>query len=209
MVKIEGIYKGKERIGQELLADEKHFHVLMGNGNKEKFFQSIGEDIDFSLFMHHVKWARESNLGGYFFINVKPSTLVRYVDNIVHILSQKIVIEIREDALEERDIEKIKEIRKDFPFLLSIDDMGRGASNLDRVSELSPNFIKLDMEVIRKTPVSHLTLLVNFLRGFAPQSVLIAEKVETEQEYRMIKGAGIEIWQGWYERKCIFRSFKR
>ena len=200
MVKVEGIYRGKERFGQEILTDEKSFHVLMGNGNKEKFFQSLDEDIDFSLFIHHVNWAKKSNLGGFFFINIKPSTLVKYAREVIHVLSGKVVVEIREEVLSDDEIEEIKKLRADFPFLLSIDDMGRGASNLDRVGELSPNFIKLDMKIVKG--VAQLTLLVNFLKEFSPSSVLIAEKVETEREYRMVRGAGIKLWQGWYERKC-------
>ena len=203
MVKVEGIYRDTEKIGQEVLTDEKRFEVFMKNGNKDRFFRSIDEDIDFSLFIHHVNWARSSRMRGYFFINIKPSTLVKYSKEIVHILDGKIVVEIREDFLTDEEVEVIKNLRRDFPFLLSIDDMGRGASNLDRIKELLPNFIKIDIKIIES--VSQLTFFVSFLREFAPQSILIAEKVETEKDYRMVKGAGIELWQGWYERECLVR----
>lgn len=198
-MKVEGIYRDREKIGQEVLTDEKRFEVFMKNGNKERFFRSIDEGIDFSLFIHHVNWAKRSRMRGYFFINLKPSTLVKYSREIVHVLDRKIVVEIREDFLTDEEVEIIKRLREDFPFLLSIDDMGKGASNLDRVRELLPNFIKLDIKIIGS--VSQLTFFVSFLREFAPRSILIAEKVETEKDYRMIRGVGIKLWQGWYERQ--------
>jgi len=35
---------------------------------------------------------------------------------------------------------------------------------------------------------------------------LVAEKVETERELRMARGAGIELWQGYLERDLTFTT---
>jgi len=200
MVKVEGVYRGFRRIGQELLTDERQFELVMGNGNKEAFFRGINEDIDFSFFLHHLNWAKSQRLRGYTFINIKPSTLLKYAEEIKELTSfGKVVVEIREDSLESLEMDALVSMREDFPFLLSLDDMGRGASNLDRVMNLHPNFIKVDMKLFRSP--SELTIFTSFLKKYAPRSVLIAEKVETERELKMARGAGIEIWSGWYERK--------
>jgi len=204
MVKVEGIYRGGERIGQELLLNERGFELIVGNGNKNKFFDSIDEDIDFSLFLHHIRWAREMNLRGFIFVNIKPTTLIKYRKEIREIVKGKVVIELREDFVRGELFGEIVNFRKEFPFLLSLDDFGRGSSNLDRVAMLLPNFIKLDMSLVKS--VKDLANLVHFLRNFAKGSLFIAEKVEDEKVYRTARSVGIELWQGWYERKLFGSS---
>ena len=198
MVKVEGIYKGLEKIGQEVLLDGKGFELIFGSGKKEKFFESIDEDIDFSLFMHHVNWIQTNRLSGYSFVNLKPSTLIKYSREILRVIKGKIVVEMREDHMDNRELERIIRIRSDFPFLLSLDDFGRKSSNLDRIAHLNPNFVKIDLSLFSSG--RDLVYFVNFLRSYSRSSVLIAEKVENERHYRMIKGAGIKLWQGFYEK---------
>lgn len=204
MVKVEGIYKGLEKIGQEILLDDKGFELIVGNGKKEKFFDRLDEDIDFSLFLHHVNWVHESGIEGYSFINLKPSTLVKYGAEIIKAVKGKVVIEVREDYMSDKEIEEIIRIRSNFPFLLSIDDFGRRSSNLDRIAFLRPNFVKIDMSLFEST--KDLVYFASFLRNYSGGSVLIAEKVEDEKVYRMARGAGIEMWQGYYERELEVRS---
>ncbi len=201
MVKVEGIYRGLERVGQEVLLDEKGFEIIVGNGRKEKFFDRLDEDIDFSLFLHHVNWVYENGIGGYSFVNLKPSTLVKYGGEIIRAIKGKIVIEVREDHMGDKEIEEVVRIRSNFPFLLSIDDFGRRSSNLDRIALLEPNFVKVDMTLFRDA--KELVYFTSFLRSYSVRSVLIAEKVEDEKVYRMARGAGIELWQGYYERDLL------
>lgn len=199
MVKVEGIYRGFERVGQEVLLNERGFEVIIGNGRKEKFFERLDEEIDFSLFLHHVKWIRENRIGGYSFVNIKPSTLLRYREEITLAIDGKIVVEVREDHMSDEEIKELVKFRGNFPFLLSIDDFGRRSSNLDRIAFLKPNFVKVDMTLFRSPKeVIH---FVSFLRNYSERSVLIAEKVESEEVFRAVKGAGIDLWQGWYEKK--------
>ncbi len=201
MVKLEGIYKRDKKIGHEVLLNEKGLEVFMGNGKKEKFFDGIDEEIDFSLFLHHIRWVRKNRLPGYSFINIKPSTLVRYKKEIPYAVKGRIVIEIREDHIDSGDIGQIIELRENFPFLLSIDDFGRGSSNLDRIVKLRPNFIKLDMSLF--DGLKDLVRFTHFLSNYSSDSILIAEKVENEDLYRISNGAGIPLWQGWYEKKLL------
>ena len=203
MVKIEGIYKGKERIGQELLLDEKWFHMFFGrNGSKERFFEKLDEEVDFSLFLHYTDWIKKVKPSGFTFINIKPVTLIRFKDRIRNLLEGKVVLEVREDRLSEEEALEIAKIREDFPFLLSVDDFGRGASNLDRVAVLRPNFVKVDISLFSRS--KDLVNLVTFLKEYAgKRMVLIAEKVERKEDLRMARGAGIELWQGWYEREWL------
>ena len=92
-------------------------------------------------------------------------------------------------------LERLAEIRKEYMFLLSIDDFGVKASNIDRIRLLEPNFIKLDVRLFRNT--RELFDLVIFLRDISGAS-LVAECVESEEHLRMVRAAGIEFWSGFY-----------
>ena len=204
MVKVEGIYRGIEKVGQELLLDERGFEIILGNGRKDRFFDLIDEDMDLSLFIHHANWAvsRKPN-GKYTFINLKPQTLIKHFETIISFLSGKVVVELREDLMSDKELRIIQDLRREVPFLLSIDDFGRGASNLDRVISLQPNFVKVDVSLFN-TPLG-LMKAVELLNHHT-RAVLIAEKVENEKIFRMIRGAGMELWQGWYEKELMKKA---
>jgi EAL domain-containing protein (putative c-di-GMP-specific phosphodiesterase class I) len=194
MVRVEGIYRGTRRIGQELLcgwADVPELH-------REQFFHAVPEDFDYRCFLTHLDYVKKQNLGGYSFLNIKPQTLLHYREEILGRIDRKIVIELREDWMTQPQLEMLVRIRRNHPFLLSIDDFGTGASNLDRVKALSPNFIKIDVELFRgrRRELVHFVL---FIKQFT-DAVLVAEKVETEDDLKAVRSAGIEFWSGYYEK---------
>lgn len=199
MVKLEGIYRGEKRIGYEVLLRDGSIPIISSNGNKEKLFETLSPELDLTLFLHHANWARENKgPSDYIFINIKPQTIVMYWDEVLNAVNGRIVIELREDWISEKDMERLVELRKEHMFLLSLDDFGRQSSNVERVVTLSPNFIKVDISLFNSTLA--LFKLTDFLRSVQGCHI-IAEKVEDERHFRMIKGAGIEMWQGYYEKQ--------
>lgn len=196
--KIEGIYKNTERVGQELLCN----WVDLPTHYREQFFRAVPEDFDLECFMGHLNFTKQQNLTGYTFINIKPSTFLRYYRDILDMIDRKIVIELREDWMDKHETKEIIEIRKHYPFLLSIDDFGTGASNFDRVKDLQPNFLKIEFSLFKSSP-KDLIHFVDFLKRYT-KAVLIAEKVETEEDFRLARSCGVEWWSGYYERdfKC-------
>ena len=199
MVKVEGIYRNLERIGQELLCN----WVDLPTNYREQLFQSIPEDFDIECFYIHLNYARKKNLRGYTFINIKPQTFIHYWKEILDSIDRRIVIELREDWVTEAQLKKLIEIRESYPFLLSIDDFGRNASNLDRVHALAPDFLKIDVKLFEDRR-KELIQFVFFIKNYT-EAVLIAERVETEEDYRTVRSAGIELWSGFYEQ-TLFRS---
>lgn len=204
-MKLEGIYKGLKRIGYEVLLNERGFEALLGHGNKDRLFNRIDEDIDLAVFLHHVNWANSHNLQGYVFINIKPSTLVKYYREIASSLKGKVVLEIREDFITDQELETLRRIRDDYKLLLSLDDVGKGASNIDRIKALRPNFIKIEIKLFDNVRI--LFGFVSLLKEIH-NCHLIAEKVENEQLFRMVRGAGIELWQGFYEKELEVQGCK-
>ncbi|HTO55349.1 MAG TPA: EAL domain-containing protein [Myxococcota bacterium] len=86
-------------------------------------------------------------------------------------------------------------------FRIALDDTGAGFSSLEAALELSPDFLKIDMSLIRGIEESpEKQELLRGLRGVAGKmgSTLIAEGIETEHELEVIRGLGIECGQGFH-----------
>jgi EAL domain-containing protein (putative c-di-GMP-specific phosphodiesterase class I) len=86
-------------------------------------------------------------------------------------------------------------------FRIALDDTGAGFSSLEAALELSPDFLKIDMSLVRSIEESpEKQELLRGLRGVAAKmgSVMIAEGIETSQELVVIKELGIECGQGFH-----------
>ncbi|MCF8040809.1 MAG: GGDEF domain-containing protein [Desulfarculaceae bacterium] len=86
-------------------------------------------------------------------------------------------------------------------FSLAIDDMGTGYSGLMRIAFLRPEFLKVDMSLIRgidSNPMQR--ALVETLVTFAEKvgGTLIAEGIETATEFSSLRGMGVRYGQGYY-----------
>ncbi len=85
-------------------------------------------------------------------------------------------------------------------FRLAVDDVGSGYSGLKSIAEIKPDFIKIDMALIRDI---HLHPIKQDLTGtitrFSTSSgiTLIAEGVETVEELRCLQALGVRYSQGY------------
>lgn len=194
MVRVEGVYRNLERIGQEILLDDRGFEIILGRGNRDDLIYVIDKNTDLSLFIHHVSWALNRGLKGYTFVNLKPSTLLNYFGTIVSFVKGKVVVELREDLLEDEELKKIRRLREEFPFLLSFDS---SIPDPEKLAFIQPNFVKINVKAFRS--------FSDLRKYLGIRTVLIAKKVENERIFRMIRMAGIEFWQGWYEKELMSR----
>ena len=83
---------------------------------------------------------------------------------------------------------------------LAVDDAGAGFSSLRHIVQLQPDLIKMDMSLVRgidEDPVVQAltTALVSFARSTGAE--LIAEGVETQGEYDVVTGLGVDLVQGY------------
>jgi len=86
-------------------------------------------------------------------------------------------------------------------FRIALDDTGSGFSSLEAALELQPDFLKIDMSLVRSIEDSPEKQEV--LRGLQSLSAkmgsqVIAEGIETAQELSVIRTLGIEFGQGFY-----------
>jgi diguanylate cyclase (GGDEF)-like protein len=86
-------------------------------------------------------------------------------------------------------------------FRVALDDLGAGYSGLNALAQLEPDFVKLDMELVRRLPSDARTRrLVKHVLEFADEEGMtaIAEGIETEEERSIITELGCPLLQGYY-----------
>ena len=102
----------------------------------------------------------------------------------------------------------------DYGFSFSLDDFGKGESNLMYVVEMPVTIVKLDYDITKaffNTPKA--CQVVRAVVGMAHEMGLhlVSEGIETEQEAVAIRAEGIDYIQGYYYSKplpvCEFVDF--
>ncbi len=80
------------------------------------------------------------------------------------------------------------------------DDIGAGNSDLERIMELCPGFLKIDLSLVRDIDKSYMKqeiikAMVSLAQGIG--SLIVAEGIETKGEYRKLKELGVTYGQGY------------
>lgn len=86
-------------------------------------------------------------------------------------------------------------------FQVALDDLGAGYSSLGLMNRLRPDYVKLDMEIIRDvdTDPYKAQLAMKLLEAARELGVgTVAEGVETAGEYAWVKAHGADYVQGYY-----------
>jgi EAL domain-containing protein (putative c-di-GMP-specific phosphodiesterase class I) len=85
--------------------------------------------------------------------------------------------------------------------LFAIDDMGAGYSGLDKIVELQPNYVKLDMSMVRDIHTSFVKKeMVQTFKAMADKidAKLVAEGIEKREEFEVVREIGVNFIQGNY-----------
>jgi EAL domain-containing protein (putative c-di-GMP-specific phosphodiesterase class I) len=86
-------------------------------------------------------------------------------------------------------------------FSVAVDDLGAGYSSLSILADLRPQFIKIDMSLVRgihREPRKQRLVQLMATFGEATDSHVIAEGVEEEAEAEVLLQCGIPLLQGYY-----------
>ena len=122
------------------------------------------------------------------------------------ILPQNIIFEITERNVIE-DMTGFKSTINHYKgqdYQIAIDDAGAGYSGLNLISEVNPNYIKLDMKLIRDVDSDRVKFaLVKGMVEFSKVSnvFLIAEGIETYEELKTLINLGVQYGQGYLLQK--------
>ncbi|WP_318013479.1 EAL domain-containing protein [Paucibacter sp. Y2R2-4] len=98
---------------------------------------------------------------------------------------------------------------KRYGFLTAIDDFGAGYAGLTLLADFTPDFIKLDMALVREVNVSKSRQAITrgLLRICQELNIqIIAEGVETPAERDFFLYEGVTLMQGYLFAKPVFRE---
>jgi len=145
------------------------------------------------------------------FVNTEPVTMFlhshgeSFVNEIVAATASSLrgltVIEITENCVID-DFDRMRDIVRQLRahgFRVAIDDAGAGYAGLQTMVEIEPDFIKLDMSLIRGVESSIVKQrLVRTLRDFCREAAitLIAEGIETRKQLDTLRELGVSHGQG-------------
>lgn len=161
-----------------------------------------------------------ARLSGKLFINFNPSSIydasycLRSTAAAIYDLGLKpsdIVFEVTETH-KSQDINHLKGILtfyRNAGFQVAIDDIGSGWSSLNLLQKLRPDYVKIDMELVRDIhfDVFKQTIvasLINIARSNGIQ--IIAEGIEVEEEAKWLIDNQVDLLQGYYFGRPSYRE---
>ncbi|MXR67928.1 EAL domain-containing protein [Shewanella insulae] len=104
-------------------------------------------------------------------------------------------------------VKRVVEYYRELGFITAIDDFGAGYAGLGLLANFQTDLIKLDMELIRNIDRDDTRqVIVTHLLGICHQLKIrcLAEGIETPGEMQWLKGAGVELMQGYLFAKPGF-----
>lgn len=189
---------------------ESYFH------NPDRIFsfaEETGFLFDLEKTCHEISLLNIGEMGTdqKIFINVHPKTVLNRQLDIGEIYdtvcrqglkSGNVVLEITERQ-NIHDFKLLNENLQDFRklgFLVAVDDVGAGFSGLQSIAEIRPNFIKIDMSLVRDihndpTKRALMETFVTFAEKINCE--IVAEGIEKEKELKALIKIGVHYGQGY------------
>ena len=125
--------------------------------------------------------------------------------------TNQIIFEVTENEhlVDKQHLKKIMVEYRKQGFKTAIDDFGAGYSGLGFLAEFQPDIIKLDMELIRNIHADRVRLAIvesvlSLCRSLDMR--VIAEGVESEEEYHQLRRLGVELFQGYLFARPAFEA---
>jgi EAL domain-containing protein (putative c-di-GMP-specific phosphodiesterase class I) len=145
------------------------------------------------------------------FLNFGPSSLEQDGSTLNDLVKQiqaanlsprNVGIEILESAFD--DAEKLRNVLSEFRsagFLLVLDDIGTGHSNLDRIPMIKPDILKLDRSLVTSIESDYhhqetFKSLVQLTRRIG--AIVVAEGIETQAQAMVALELGADLLQGFF-----------
>ena len=163
----------------------------------------LGSELEFATLQLALAHAGRLPAGRWVDLNVSPRLLLDHgkLRELLHVANRPVVLEVTEhehvaDYTALRDA--VRSIGRDLR--LAVDDAGAGEANFAHIVELRPDFVKLDIRLVRNVNADlGRQALVAAMRQFARNTGcrLVAEGVETEEEAATLAAAGVELGQGY------------
>jgi EAL domain-containing protein (putative c-di-GMP-specific phosphodiesterase class I) len=191
MFKYEHIYEFKNKtlkvVGCEVLASTAIPNTVL--------FSTHNIELEYYMFQcvmqKRLRIPYNHSTSYFWTFNLSPAAIERHFEEIVSSAPDNLFIEITERGEFSKDFSSMKQIRNK----LILDDFGTGISNMDILHHVRPYGVKID-RVMFNCSKNYLMSLVSELREYV--KVIIAEKVETEEELQLMREIGVDFYQGFY-----------
>jgi EAL domain-containing protein (putative c-di-GMP-specific phosphodiesterase class I) len=169
----------------------------------EAWSSGIGPELEAATLARTIAASIELPAGPWLGLNVSPA-MTLLPDRLAAILAGRtrpIVLEITEhDAVGDYPAVRAAVAELGPDIRMAVDDAGAGAANFTHIVELSPDFVKIDVGLIRGMDhdLARQALVVG-LRYFAHaiEGWVVAEGIETEGERQALIDLGVALGQGY------------
>ena len=164
----------------------------------------LGPEMELATLEAAVESGRRLAPGLWLDLNVSPRLLADpgRLRPILWAAERPLVLEVTEhEVIDDYDVvrEAIRELGRDIR--LAVDDAGAGVANFGHIIDLRPDFVKLDISMVRRVNANlGRQAMVVGMRHFSRTAGcrLIAEGVETAEEARTLTALGVEFAQGYH-----------
>lgn len=164
---------------------------------------NLGVELELATLEAAVIAAKDLPVGRWLDLNVSPRLVLdsERLRSILWAANRPIVLEVTEhQAIDDYDLVRRAVRDQGHNIRLAVDDAGAGVANFGHIIELRPDFVKLDIGLVRKVDsnVGRQAIVVG-LGHFSRMAGcrLIAEGIETAEEAAMLAALGVEFGQGY------------
>jgi EAL domain-containing protein (putative c-di-GMP-specific phosphodiesterase class I) len=167
--------------------------------------------LDRAARLQHINAVERCNMNTAVFINFNPTSIYdpEYCLNTTvaavrrtHMDPKQFVFEVVESdrVTDLEQLPQILDVYRREGFRVALDDLGAGYSSLNMLSTLRPDFIKLDMQLVRGVDMDPykaevVSALIAAAHNLGIQ--IVAEGVETVGEWNWVAAAGADYTQGY------------
>jgi EAL domain-containing protein (putative c-di-GMP-specific phosphodiesterase class I) len=163
----------------------------------------LGPELELATLGAAVGAAKGLRSGVFLDLNASPRLLAHagQLRDVLHAAGRPLVLEITEhETVEDYDRlrDAIRTLGRDVR--VAVDDAGAGVANFGHIIDLRPDFVKLDISLVRRvnSNLGRQAMVVG-MRHFSRTAGcrLIAEGVETPEEADTLTSLGVEFGQGY------------
>jgi EAL domain-containing protein (putative c-di-GMP-specific phosphodiesterase class I) len=183
------------------------------------YAEQAGKLVEFdrvSRTLHVLNFRQIYAENGLLFLNVHPKLLIsvnehgKVFERILHansVPTDRVVIEIHEGLVEQdKQLTEAIDNYRDRGYRIAIDRFGSGQSHIDRLWKFSPDFVKLDLNLIQKAESNErvrkiLPGLVKMISDLGAQAVITG--IETQTQLNIAIETGSTLFQGYFLAKPV------
>jgi EAL domain-containing protein (putative c-di-GMP-specific phosphodiesterase class I) len=178
--------------------------------------------FDQSCRVKAIETASRINLPGNLSINFMPNAIYEPETCLAKTLEtatrtnfdrNNIIFEVteQEQVVSQQFLVEVFEAYRKEGFKTAIDDFGAGYAGLNLLADFQPDILKIDMKLIRDVNENIVKqTLVRSIQKIGEELgiQLIAEGIETEDEYKYLRDSGITLMQGYYFQKPMLEAIQ-